>query len=225
MIDKNKILSMDPKGNLVVLDKNGLVCLGLNINTITEADQIEVFGDVILEVKTEENNKMINMKQDNEQLTPSEKAYQLSQAIIKDGFEFKPIKDLRDKKVIDVYTGYYNTSDYFGIPITLIITESNDVIINTYMVDEVHMDDMEAPPIESLRQRLMTKDDFLNLLLNKKLRINVLFAETKLPFIDEAAYDAYYDYIKTKKKEDEAEYKRQREYQRYLELKDKFEGE
>lgn len=57
MIDKNKILSMDPKGNLVVLDKNGLVLSGLNINTITEADQIEVFGDVILEVKTEENDK------------------------------------------------------------------------------------------------------------------------------------------------------------------------
>lgn len=57
MIDKNKILSMDPKGNLVVLDKNGLVCSGLNINTITEADQIDVFGDVILEVKTEENDK------------------------------------------------------------------------------------------------------------------------------------------------------------------------
>lgn len=57
MIDRNKILSMDPKGNLVVLDKNGLIRSGLNIDTITEADQIEVFGDVILEVKTEENDK------------------------------------------------------------------------------------------------------------------------------------------------------------------------
>lgn len=60
MIDKNKILSMDPKGNLIILDKNGLVRSGLNINTITEADQIEVFGDVILEVKTEDKNKFEN---------------------------------------------------------------------------------------------------------------------------------------------------------------------
>lgn len=164
------------------------------------------------------------MKQDNKQLTPSEKAYQLSQSIVKDEYSFKPIKDLKDKKVIDVYTGYYNTSDYFGIPLTLIITESKDIIINTYMVDEVHMNDMEAPSIESLRQRLITKDDFLNLSLNNKLKINVLFAETKLPFIDESAYRAYFDYIKNKKKEDEAEHQRQREYQRYLELKDKFES-
>ncbi|MDU6254995.1 MAG: hypothetical protein E6618_12400 [Staphylococcus warneri] len=60
MIDKNKILSMDPKGNLVVLDQNGLVRSDLNINTITESDQIEVFGDVILEVKTEKKNKFEN---------------------------------------------------------------------------------------------------------------------------------------------------------------------
>lgn len=60
MIDKNKILSMDPKGNLIVLDKNGLIRSGLNIDTITEADQIDVFGDVILEVKTEDKNKFEN---------------------------------------------------------------------------------------------------------------------------------------------------------------------
>ena len=58
----NRILSIDPKGNLVVINKNGLVQSNLNINTITEADQIEVFGDVILEVKTKENDIM---KQDN----------------------------------------------------------------------------------------------------------------------------------------------------------------
>lgn len=165
------------------------------------------------------------MKQDNKQLTPSEKAHQLSQLIIKDDYSFKPIKDLKDKKVIDLYTGYYNTSDYFGIPLTLIITESKDIIINTYMVDEVHMDDMEAPSIESLRQRFMKKDRFLNLLLHNKLKFNVSFAETKLPFIDESAYHAYFDYIKNKKKEEEAEHQRRIEYQRYLELKDKFENE
>lgn len=155
---------------------------------------------------------------------PYEKQQALKAKIIKPDYEFKMFKDLKNETITDVFTGTYNTFDYFGLPLTLFITESKYIFILTYTVDEDYMHDMDAPPIEALRHQFVSQNDFLSKWIGNKIQFNMMFEKENLPFIDADAYDDYMKYVNQEKEREEKAYQEKLEYERYLKLKAKFEN-
>ncbi|MCG1062995.1 hypothetical protein K4R20_11130 [Staphylococcus epidermidis] len=154
---------------------------------------------------------------------PYEIQKELENRIIKKDYTFESYTKLKGETITHFFTGTHDEIGYVGLPIIILVTNTNKIIVLEHQVDEVEKYELEAPEIACLKQTNMSEDKFLNHWLHSKVKINGFFRDQQLPFVDYDAVKQYKNFINNEKKKLEDKYQKEQEYKKFLELKQKFE--
>lgn len=147
---------------------------------------------------------------------------ELKKKIIKPEYIFEHFYKLEGETITHMFTGIWEVEFSVLLPITIFVTENKKVFIDCFGIDKDLMEDEDIPSIEAIRRTHINQHELRESILNKKIKLNGHFTEEKLPFFDREASKEYEHYKYNQRKEEEEKYKKEQEYKRYLELKEKY---
>ncbi|MDT3948437.1 hypothetical protein HMPREF2741_10180 [Staphylococcus sp. HMSC074C12] len=156
---------------------------------------------------------------------PFEIQSEIKKRIIKPEYKFEYMRKLVGETLTHVFHVNLSVNSFSKLPAIIFVTKSKKVFIHCLKIDTDMQDEEDVSDIDAIQRYQINMERFRSMLLDDEIQFEGAFEKEKLPFVNQDALKEYFDYKFNKRKEEEEKYRKKQEYKRYLELKEKFEGD